>query len=294
MKLITYTAPAYFGDTARAGVMEGEWVRDLGSSLQALLEAGPAALTEARARAAVVIPLGEARLLAPLPQPRSLRDFYAFEQHVRECRAKRGQGVQPEWYQFPVFYFSNVTSICGPEEPVARPAYTRELDFELEVAAVIGRTGRDIPADQADDYIAGYMILNDWSARDVQRREMKVGLGPAKGKDFANSIGPWLATPDELADRRIPGPRGDRHNLTMIVRVNGKEYGRGNLQDLHFTFGEMIARASEAVTLYPGEIVASGTVGTGCLLETELPWLEPGDIVEMEVERLGVLRNRVV
>jgi fumarylacetoacetate (FAA) hydrolase len=165
---------------------------------------------------------------------------------------------------------------------------------------MIGREGRNIPPDAADEYIAGFTIMNDWSARDVQREEMKVGLGPAKGKDFATSLGPWLVTPDELADRREPAPargetgaRGWHYRLEMVARVDGKEISRGNLADLYWTFAEMIAYASRDCTLYPGDVIGSGTVGTGCLLELGLPWLEPGQVVELEVERLGVLRNRV-
>jgi fumarylacetoacetate (FAA) hydrolase len=234
--------------------------------------------------------LSEVTLGAPLARPRTIRDFYAFEAHVKNARARRGLPMQEEWYQFPVFYFSNPTAVHGPEDEIHRPRETAMLDFELEVAAVISTRCRDVTPEQADQFIAGYMIMNDWSARDIQRQEMKVGLGPAKGKDFATSFGPWLVTPDELEERR----RGDRYDLAMVARLNGREVGRGNLKDLHFTFGEMIARASRDCTLYPGEVIGSGTVGTGCLLETEAaPWLEPGDVVELEVERLGLLRNTV-
>lgn len=286
VKLVTYVSPS--GET-RAGAIEGERVHDLGPSLLQILEQGLEQAKPARS-----YDLAAVRLLAPLPVPRSFRDFYAFEAHVSTCRRRRGLEMIPEWYEMPVFYFSNCGAIIGPDEPVARPAYTRELDYELEIACVIGRQGRNIGPDEAEDYIAGYMILNDWSARDVQRAEMKVGLGPAKGKDFATTTGPWLVTPDELADRRIPGPKGPRYDLSMVARVNGKEYSRGNWRDIHYTFGEQIARASDGVTLYPGEIIGSGTVGTGCLLETGLPWLEPGDLIELEIERLGTLRNHVI
>ena len=242
------------------------------------------------APAVATLALSEVQLLAPLPRPRTIRDFYAFEAHVKNARARRGLAMQPEWYQFPVFYFSNPNAVYGPGADVPRPRTTQMLDFELEVAAVIGTECRDVAADHAHEHIAGYMIMNDWSARDIQREEMKVGLGPAKGKDFASSFGPWLVTPDEVADRRD----GFRHRLEMVARINGQEVSRGNLADIHFHFGELIARASEDCTLYPGEIIGSGTVGTGCLLETEAaPWLQPGDIVELEVERLGVLTNTV-
>lgn len=238
------------------------------------------------------VPVANVKLRPPIPHPPTIRDFYAFEAHVKNARARRGLGMIPEWYDAPVFYFSNTTNVFGPDDSIQRPGYTKMLDFELEVAAVIGRGGINIDPDDAEKHIAGFMIMNDWSARDVQREEMKVGLGPAKAKDFATSFGPWLVTPDELADRRV-GP-GLRYNLEMVARMNGKEVSRGNLADMHFHWGELLARASQECMLQPGEIIGSGTVGTGCLLETAAaPWLEPGDVVELEVERLGVLRNQV-
>ena len=204
----------------------------------------------------------------------------------------------PEWYQIPVFYFSNPDAIYGPDAPVPVPQQTAELDYELELACVIGQEGRDIPAERALEYVAGYTIMNDWSARDVQRLEMKMNLGPAKGKDFATSLGPWLVTPDELEDRRAGDGAETRHRLDMVTRVNGKEYSRGNAAGLTHTFAQMIAFASRDVWLKPGDVIGSGTVGTGCILElrpeTVGGWLQPGDVVEMEIERLGVLRNRVV
>lgn len=246
-------------------------------------------------RRPVGIPLADAVLFPPLPRPSSLRDFYAFEQHVTAANQIRGRQVPEQWYRFPVFYFSNPNAIFGTNEVVPYPSYTRELDFELEVACVIGRPGINIRAEQADAYIFGYTILNDWSARDIQREEMKVGLGPAKGKDFATSIGPWLVTPDALADRSTGRP--GVYDLQMTARVNGVQKSSGCWKDIHYSFGEMIARASQDTYLLPGDILGSGTVGTGCLLEqtrAEGPWLKPGDTVELEVERLGILRNRVI
>lgn len=233
---------------------------------------------------------------SPLPRPTSFRDFYAFEAHVKTARAKRGLPMVPEWYDFPVFYFSNAAAFTGPNATIRRPKATEWLDYELEIACVIGKPGMNISVEQAGEHIAGYCILNDWSARDLQREEVKVGLGPAKGKDFATSMGPWLVTPDELGDVRIPGTKGDRFDLEMVARINGNEYSRGNFKDIHYTFAEMIARASADCCLYPGDVIGSGTVGTGCILElgTELlDWLRPGDVVELEVERLGVLRNTI-
>ena len=293
------------GDRVAAAAAAQQWVRregrpvpqgDLPDTMDGLV-ATPLADLLATAAAlgadqpeGVVFPVKQVDLLAPLPRPRTIRDFYAFEAHVKNARARRGLPMIEEWYQFPVFYFTNPMAVLGPGDAVQRPHDTQMLDFELEVAAVIGRHGRDIPPDQALDYVSGFMIMNDWSARDIQRAEMKVGLGPAKGKDFATSLGPWLVTPDELADTWD----GARHRLTMTARINGKEVSRGNLADLHFSFGEMIARASRDCTLYPGEVIGSGTVGTGCLLETEAaPWLAPGDVVELEIERLGTLTNTV-
>ena len=202
-------------------------------------------------------------LLTPVPRPPSFRDFYAFEQHVKTARGHRGLEMVPQWYEIPVFYFSNPAVMTGPEMSVAAPPDCLELDYELEIGAVIGRGGRDLAAGDAEDHIAGYCVLNDWSARDLQRREMKVGLGPAKGKDFATGLGPWLVTPDELVDARA----GKGYDLTMIARRNGEELSRGNWRDIHFSFGEMLARASRGVDLYPGDVIGSGTVGTGCILE---------------------------
>jgi fumarylacetoacetate (FAA) hydrolase len=218
--------------------------------------------------------LADVQLRAPVPRPPSVRDFYAFEQHVRTARASRGLEVPPEWYGRPVFYFSNPAAIYGPDDEISFPAESSEWDYELEVAAVIGAEGR----------IAGFTVLNDWSARDLQRAEMTVGLGPAKGKDFATSIGPVLVTPDELGDLR----------LEMTARVNGEERSLGNLGDIHWSFEELAAHAAESTRLAPGDVLGSGTVGTGCILEHgDGRWLRPGDEVELEVEAIGVLRNRV-
>ncbi|HZY94663.1 MAG TPA: fumarylacetoacetate hydrolase family protein [Candidatus Bathyarchaeia archaeon] len=233
-------------------------------------------------------------LRAPIPRPPVLRDFYAFEEHVKNARAKRGLEMPPEWYEFPAFYYSNPNVIYGPEQAVPYPSYTKKLDYELEIACVIGTGGMDISEQDAETHIAGYMIMNDWSARDVQVGEMKIGLGPAKAKDFATSLGPWLVTADELQDRKVsPG----KFNLEMTAKVNGKELSRGNEKSMHWTFSQMIARASQSVELRPGEVFGSGTVGSGSLLElgeSVHRWLLPGDEVELEIQRLGVLRNRII
>lgn len=227
-------------------------------------------------------------------RPTTLRDAYAFEQHVVTANRNRGRDVPQEWYQFPVFYFTNPNAAFGHEDTIPCPPYTSALDYELEIAVVIGKRGTDIRPEEAPEYIFGYTIFNDWSARDVQRREMAVGLGPAKGKDFASSFGPVLVTADELADRATGRP--GVYDLEMTARINGMEFSRGNFKDIHWSFGEIIARASESVMLLPGDVIGSGTVGTGCLLELtkfQGPWLNQGDVVELEIERIGVLRNTV-
>ncbi len=241
-----------------------------------------------------IVPVEEAHFHAPMQRLTSLRDFYAFEQHVKTANENRGRSVPKEWYEIPVFYFSNHQAVFGPDDVIPYPRGSQALDYELEVACVIGKEGRDIRPEDAESHIFGYMIFNDWSARDIQRQEMAVGLGPAKGKDFAASFGPYLVTPAFLEDRHAGRP--GVYDLEMVARVNGEERSRGTWRDLHWSFGEMLARASAGVTLYPGDVIGSGTVGTGCLLEVtrgEGPWLKPGDVVELEVERLGILRNIV-
>jgi len=236
----------------------------------------------------------EVSILKHVLMPASIRDFYAFEQHVKTANQNRGRDVPSAWYEIPVFYFTNHTAIYGTDETIPYPKHSHALDYELEVAAVIGTGGMDIAAEDAEDHIFGYMIYNDWSARDLQKQEMSVGLGPAKGKDFAQSFGPVLVTLDELQDRHMGRP--GVYDLDMIARVNGEERSRGNWKDLHWSFGQMIERASDGVMLHPGDVIGSGTVGTGCLLEltrAQGPYLQPGDVVELEIERLGVLRNTV-
>ena len=235
------------------------------------------------------------RWLPPVPNPRTFRDFYAFEQHVKAARASRGMEMIPEWYEIAVFYFSNPCALQGHLDPVAKPSSTKELDFELEVGCVIGRDVRDATGQAAEDAIFGYMVLNDFSARDLQRQEMKCSLGPAKGKDFATSIGPWVVTKDEITDRRV-GP--GRYDLTMRARKNGTEISRGNWKDLTHDFTKMVERASRDVTIFRGDVFGSGTVGTGCILEIGTKasngWLEPGDTIELDIERLGTLTTPIV
>ena len=230
----------------------------------------------------------------PILQPPSLRDFYAFEGHVKTMWERRGGTVPEAWYRLPIFYFGNVSEIRGPGEPVWSPAASQELDYELEVAALIDTPVRDLPASRAEEAIGGYVVFNDWSARDLQREETTVRLGPAKGKDFASSIGPWLVTPDELADAR----QDNGYDLEMSAAVNGVEISRGTWADAQFSFAQMIERASADVELRPGDLIGSGTVGTGCLLEVKDErfgrWLEPGDTVSLTVERLGTLTTPIL
>ena len=230
----------------------------------------------------------------PLPDIVSIRDFMVFEQHVRTARARRGAEVPAEWYEAPTFYYSNPRTLFGHGSDVPRPAYTQKLDFELEIACVLDSGGVDLTVEQAEACIAGLCIFNDWSARDVQRQEMAVGLGPSKAKDFAQSLGPHLVPLAELAERRV-GP--GKYDLAMQARINGVQVSAGNARDMRWGFAELVAHASQTVPLVAGEVFGSGTVGTGCILElgTEVHrWLEPGDEVELEIELLGVLRNRVV
>ncbi|MDQ0338902.1 fumarylacetoacetate (FAA) hydrolase [Caldalkalibacillus uzonensis] len=237
-----------------------------------------------------VFPSETARLKAPLPRPASVRDFYAFEAHVKTCRQKRGLSMVEEWYQFPVFYFSNHQAIIGPYETVSFPHESARWDFELEVAVIIGRKGRNIPRSEAFHYIFGLTMMNDWSARDIQAQEVKVGLGPAKGKDFATSLGPFVVTAEEWWDKKD----GETLDLTMEAYRNGQRMTKGNLKELYFSIPQLIERASQDCTLYPGDVLGTGTVGGGCLLEQDNPeWLKPGDEISLRVERLGVLTNTV-
>ncbi|HLQ49171.1 MAG TPA: fumarylacetoacetate hydrolase family protein [Candidatus Dormibacteraeota bacterium] len=244
----------------------------------------------------VVLSAADLRFGPPVLRPPSVRDFYAFEGHVRTMWQRRGGEVPEAWYRLPIFYFSNTSEIRGPSDPIWSPAASAELDYELEVAALVDTPGRDLSPERAEEAIGGYTIFNDWSARDLQREETTVRLGPAKGKDFASSFGPWLVTPDELTDARPSGATGP--DLAMTAEVNGVETSRGRWSDAHFSFGEMLARASADVRLRPGDLVGSGTVGTGCLLEvrgaTLGRYLEPGDTVTLTVERLGSLTNPIV
>lgn len=231
----------------------------------------------------------------PLPPIASVRDFYAFEQHVKTCRRHRGLDMIPQWYQIPVFYFSNPACVVGHGAPVRAPQASQALDYELELACVIGKEAGNLAADDtALECIAGFTIMNDWSARDLQRAEMAVGLGPSKSKDFATSLGPALVPFADLKDRYREG----RLHLEMSATINGKEYSRGNAGTMYWTWPQLLAHASRDTLLKPGDVIGSGTVGTGCILELTPEavggWLKPGDLVELTIERLGSLRNHVV
>lgn len=271
-------------------------------------QAGELLLREGTRTSKSGVSLREVTLLAPVPFPSSCRDGYAFRQHVAAARRNRKVDMIPEFDQYPIFYFTNHHSISGPGEVRCMPDHFEKLDFELEAAIVISRQGRNIKAAEADDYIAGLMIMNDLSARRLQMEEMLLNLGPAKGKDFATVIGPWLVTTDELQSFEIPckeNHTGKSWNLKMTCSVNGIQVSEGNLGDMDWTFAEIIERASYGVDLFPGDVIGSGTVGTGCFLELngtgklndpnyKEQWLQPNDVVEMEIDGLGTLSNTIL
>lgn len=326
MKLVSFFAPG--SDVSRVGAMLGNDVVDLSAAHSAakssvafqlatmptdmlgFLNGGEAAMQDATAILAwvrehsildgVVFAAEQARLTAPVPRPTSMRDGYAFRQHVEAARRNRGLDMIPEFDQIPIFYFTNHQAVYGPGEIPVRAQHLDKLDFELECAIVIGKEGRNISVADADSHIAGYTVMNDWSARALQMEEMKLNLGPAKGKDFATSIGPWLVTRDELAPFCTRTPAGEKYNLEMRTTINGIEVSRGNVQDMTWTFAQIIERASYGVTLYPGDVIGSGTCGTGCFLELNGSkvydpawWLKAADEVICSIEGLGSLINTV-
>ncbi len=267
-----------------------------------------AAIIDGRIDTTKGISLNDVELLAPVPFPTSCRDAYAFRQHVAAARRNRNVPMIPEFDQYPIFYFTNHHSIQGPGEIKCMPDHFEKLDFELEVAIVIAKQGRNIPAEEADNYIGGLMIMNDMSARRLQMDEMLLNLGPAKGKDFSTVIGPCLVTLDELENFEMPAKEnhvGKSWNLKMKCSVNGKQVSEGNVSDMDWTFAEIIERCSYGATLLPGDVIGSGTVGTGCFLELNgtgklnnpnysEQWLQEGDVIEMEIDGLGKLTNTIV
>ncbi|MBW2181877.1 MAG: fumarylacetoacetate hydrolase family protein [Deltaproteobacteria bacterium] len=307
MKLVTYAQ----GDAIeKVGALLDDLktlvdLSDKFSSMLDLIDGKEVALTIANKAVTEnkkTISIDAVRLLAPVPRPRQMRDCMLFEKHLKQAgqqivRSRLGilgkllvylglPKIPKVWYDQPIYYKANRFSVIGTEQDVIWPSYSNMMDFECEMGIVIGKEGKDIQKENAKGHIFGYLIFNDMSARDAQFKEMAGRLGPAKGKDFdtGNILGPWLVTKDE-----IPDP----YNLTMIARVNGEEWGRGNSGDMHHKFEELIAHVSNCETLYPGEILGSGTVGDGCGLEHGR-FLKPGDVIELEVSKLGVLRNRIV
>ena len=324
MKLVSFLVPTPVGTFTRVGAIHGQSIVDLNmayarwlhdqreaqphrlanaqvpSAMLEFLEGGASAMAAARRAFDYVVTVGassqgpsgetvyyrtgEVTTTAPLPNPSSLRDFIAFENHIAATSKKRGQPIPPEWYKAPVYYKGNHRTIIGPDENLLWPLDTTKLDYELEMACVIGKKGRDIAEQEAQDYIAGYTIMNDFSARDIQFHEMACRLGPAKGKDFATALGPCLVTPEEITDLSA---------LTMLARVNGEEWSRGRFGTIHWSFSHMIAHVSRGEMIYPGDVFGSGTVEGGCGLEMDR-YLKPGDVVELEIQPIGVLRTRVV
>ncbi|MBU3743130.1 MAG: fumarylacetoacetate hydrolase family protein [Sediminibacterium sp.] len=315
MKLVSYT----YNGTTNFGVLKGHDLysaqsldKNLPNDMLACLNMGQqgyqlinSALEKLNSGELLATPIENYQLLAPVPKPTSCRDGYAFRQHVAAARRNRGVEMIKEFDQYPIFYFTNHLAIQGPGEIFCMPDHFQQLDFELEVAIVIGKEGRNIRAADADSYIAGFTIMNDMSARKLQMEEMLLNLGPAKGKDFSTVIGPWLVTPDELEKKKVPakpGHVGNNYDLSMKCRVNDVLVSEGNMADMDWTFAEIIERCSYGVTLYPGDVIGSGTVGTGCFLELngtaklnnpqhQPQWLQPNDTVTMEIDGLGTLHN---
>lgn len=319
MKLVTYTKnnstdlgilieesiyslhqlDASLPNNMRAFLVGGDETMNKAKALDAELKAGKLNATATR--------LADVTLLAPVNEPTSCRDGYAFRQHVAAARRNRGVPMIPEFDQYPIFYFTNHNAVQGPGVIDCMPDHFEKLDFELEVAIVVGKKGRNIKATEADQYIAGYMIMNDMSARTLQMEEMLLNLGPAKGKDFSTVIGPYFVTPDELEQYLVPAKPnhvGNNHNLTMKCWVNGVLVSEGNVADMDWTFAEILERCAYGVDIYPGDVIGSGTVGTGCFLELngtgllndksyKPQWLQDGDEVVMEITGLGRLVNTI-
>lgn len=316
MKLVTYL----HGETEKLGLLKQNRIFDLHAmdpvipdNMADFLKGGDEMMQRAKALnehhpdGLSGIDEASARLLAPVPRPTSCRDGYAFRQHVAAARRNRKVDMIPEFDQYPIFYFTNHNAVQGPGDIWCMPDHFQKLDFELEVSVVIGKKGRNIKASEADQYIAGFMIMNDMSARTLQMEEMLLNLGPAKGKDFSTVIGPWLVTPDELDRFKVPckpGHTGNAYDLQMKCWVNGIEVSRGSVGDMDWTFAEIIERCAYGVDILPGDVIGSGTVGTGCFLELngtgllndpafKPQWLQPGDVVEMEITGLGHLTNTI-
>jgi len=317
MKIVTYK----YKESVNLGLIINKKIHSLSSiaiSMNDFLQMGEDAMGKAKELEESIkngnsnsegISVSDSELLAPVPNPPSCRDAYAFRQHVATARRNRGVDMIPEFDQFPIFYFTNHNAILGPTDSIlCMPDHMQKLDFELEAAIVIGKKGRNIKAKDADRYIAGYLIMNDMSARALQMEEMKLNLGPAKGKDFCTIIGPYLVTKDELSDKKVKtteGHNGDTYSLNMKCWLNGELLSEGNMKDMNWTFAEIVERCAYGADILPGDVIGSGTVGTGCLLELngshklknpdyQPVWLKDGDIIEMEIESLGRIKNKVV
>lgn len=307
MKLVTFL----HRDQERIGAwLDGDRVLDFGAAdtrlavdMLTLIRRQDELMPLARALtaappAAALLEAGSIRLLAPIPRPVSMRDGYAFRQHVATARRNRGLDMIPEFDLFPVTYFTNHLAVTGPGDVTVQAHHLARLDFELELAVVTGRPLRNATLAEADAAIFGYMVMNDWSARHLQMEEMKLSLGPCKGKDFATSLGPWLVTKDELDLEATP--QGEVLHATMTCHVNGQLLSKGNADSMNWTFAQILQRTSYGIQMHPGEVVGSGTVGTGCLLElngskvTDNLWLREGDAVVMDIEGLGRLENHIV
>ena len=249
-----------------------------------------------KSKDALVLNNSDVKILPPI-YPRSLRDAYAFRQHVETSRKNRGLDMIEEFDDFPVYYYSNADAIMGPGDVRINSLFMNKLDFELEVAILIGKEGIDISCSEADDYIAGFMIMNDFSARDLQMAEMKLNLGPAKGKDFATSIGPYIVTPDEIKDQTTKTKYGNKYSLGMECFINSQKISGDNLENMSWTFAQIIERISQGTKIFPGDVIGSGTCATGCFLELNQSnserWLQKEDIIELKVESLGSLINTI-
>lgn len=301
MKFVSYWSRA--ADAARTGIVRDAWIHGLNGDAQIadLLAEGPLGLANAAADIAMnpleIVDEASSKVLVPIPSPPSVRDFMSFEAHVVTSMAAIGREVSPFWYEAPTFYFSNPAAVRGPNDPIAISPGSNAFDYELEFAAVIGKPGSDITVADAGSHVAGYVLLCDWSARDLQEQEMTIGLGPVKGKDTATTIGPYFVTADEFEVFR----KDNGFALQMTTSVNGRLYSSGNAADLYWSFEQMISYASRGTTLVTGDIIGSGTVGTGCILELArvhgpeaYPWLKAGDQVEVSVENLGSFTTEIL